>query len=449
MMTSMHKSGQKPQLRDFRSIRNKTFILQNDEVILKKSEMSILNGKRLRDYPRLMLFSTWLILGFNLILHQGWIGAFGQVIAGDFIMFYSTGVIYRTVPSLIYDYDTQIQTQQALIAPTQLPGYNPYMNPPFVAPIYSLLTYIALHWALILWTILAVVSVFLSVHLLLKLVPISEKSKELSYGQLVIIVLSFFPFVEGLQAGQNHWLTLLLVTGVIFSMFNEKWYLAGILAGLLIYKPQFVLGFIIIWLIWGNYKALLSFAVVAFGWVVCFALVNGLDLFRAYVQLSQVFMDLPYIAGFPGYLLVTFYGLLTSFFSHEAQPILSFLSQLLFIFSAIGLAWLAYKLRKHGMVERIPAIVAALIFPLLATPYALLHDMVILIPAYVLWAIYSNSRNFVYISVSVYLGAFFLTLLAALTKIAWVSLLVLGLFVSMIIWIFSRRNQAIGTSLIK
>jgi hypothetical protein len=396
-----------------------------------------------------MLFSTWLILGFNLILHQGWIGAFGQVIAGDFIMFYSTGVIYRSDSGLIYDYDTQIHTQQALIAPTQLPGYNPYMNPPFVAPIFSLLTYIALHWALICWTILAVVSVFLSVHLLLKLVPTNDKSKELSYGQLVIIVLSFFPFVEGLQSGQNHWLTLLLVSGIIYSMFNEKWYLAGILAGLLIYKPQFALGFIILWIIWGKFKALLSFAVVAFGWAGWFALVNGIDLYRTYIQLSKVFIDLPYIAGFPNYLLVTFYGLLTSFFPQEAQPILYFLSQSLFIFSAIGLAWLAYKLRKYGMVERIPAIVGALIFPLLATPYALLHDMIILIPAYVLWAIYSNSRNFINISVSVYLGAFFLTLLAVLTKIAWVSLLVLGLFVTMIVWIFSRRNQAFGTGLIQ
>lgn len=92
--------------------------------------MPILNAKRVRDYPRLMLFSTWLIIGLNLLFHQGWIGAFGQVLAGDFIMFYSTGSIYRTNPFQIYDYQTQIQTQQALVAPTVLPGYNPYMNPP-------------------------------------------------------------------------------------------------------------------------------------------------------------------------------------------------------------------------------------------------------------------------------------------------------------------------------
>jgi hypothetical protein len=153
-------------------------------------------------------------------------------------------------------------------------------------------------------------------------------------------------------------------------------------------------------------------------------------------------MDLPYIPGFPNYLLITFYGLLTSFFPHEFQPVLSILSQSLFVISAVALAWLAYKQRKEDMFGRIPAIVAALLLPLFATPYALLHDMVILIPAFVLWAIYSNSRNFIYISASVYLGAFFLTLVSALTKVAWVSLMTVGLFICMVVWGFSMRGPA-------
>ena len=377
----------------------------------------------------------------NLLLHQGWIGAFGQVIAGDFIMFYSTGEIYRSDPRLIYDYDTQNQTQQALVAPSVLPGYNPYMNPPFVAPFFSILTFTALPWALIIWTCLAIFSVLLSVSLLIKLVPNDNPVPGLSFTQLVIITLSFFPFIEGLLAGQNHWLTLLLTSAIVYSMIKEKWYLSGVLAGFLIYKPQFALGFIIVWFIWGKFKALLTFSLVALFWVGLFAAVNGFDLYQTYVQLSRVYMDLPYIPGFPNYLLVTFYGLLTSFFPHSYQSVLSVLSQSLFIVSTIGLGWLAYTHRTGDTHSRLPVIVAALILPLIATPYALLHDMVILIPAFVLWAIYSNSRSFIYISTSIYLGAFFLTFLAALTKIAWVSLLTIGLFIAIVIWVFSKHYQ--------
>jgi hypothetical protein len=410
--------------------------------------MSIINARRLRDYPRLMLFTTWLILAVNLLLHQGWIGAFGQVIGGDFIMFYSTGMIYRTNPALIYDYDTQIRTQQQLVSPTMLPGYNPYMNPPFMAPVYSLLTFISLNWAITIWTILAVLSAFLSVYWLYKLYSINQKAPVIPYWQLAIIILSFFPFIEGLQSGQNHWLTLLLVSGIIYTMFKEKYYLSGALAGVLIYKPQFALGFVIIWLFWINWKALLSFGLVALGWAGVFLLANGFNLYYVYLQLSQVFMNLPYIPGFPNYLLVTFYGLLTSIFPQNVQPVLSAISQVLFIISALGLAWLAFQFRKSGMVDRIPVIMAALVLPLIATPYALLHDMVILIPAYVLWTIYSNSRYTLYTSIIIYLGAFLLTFIAALTKIAWVSLLVIGLFVLIVVWVFSRSKTSFQTGVV-
>jgi TRAP-type C4-dicarboxylate transport system permease small subunit len=407
--------------------------------------MSIINAKRLRDYPRLMLFSTWLILAINLLLHQGWIGAFGQLIGGDFIMFYSTGQIYRSNPDLIYDYDTQIRTQQELVNPTILPGYNPYMNPPFMAPFYSLLTYVPLNWAIIIWTLLAILSVFVSAYLLYRLFFISQQKPTFPCGQLIVIIFSFFPFLEGLQSGQNHWLTLLLVSAIIYAIFKEQPFLAGALAGVLIYKPQFVLGFILIWLIWKNWKALLAFGLVALGWAGIFMLVNGFDLYWVYLQLSQVFMNLPYIPGFPNYLLVTFYGLLTSIFPQSAQTVLSILSQILLMIYAGGLAWLAYQYRKSDNLQRIPVFLAALIFPLLATPYALLHDMLILIPAFVLVSIYSKSRYTLYAFIIIYLGSFFLTFIAVLTKIAWVSLLVIGLFISILIWTFSRFKPSLRT----
>jgi alpha-1,2-mannosyltransferase len=403
--------------------------------------MLFLNAKRLRDYPRLMLIAAWLVIGINLLFHQGWMGAFGQVIGGDFIMFYSTGQIYRSEPGLIFDYDTQINTQQKLVRPTILPGYNPYMNPPYVAPFYSLWTIIPLHSAFILWTILALSSVLLTAFMLFKLIQVKGKTSELSYTQLVIIIFSFFPFIEGLLAGQNHWITLLLVTGIVFSMIKEKPYAAGIFAGLLIYKPQFVLGFIIIWLVWKQFKSLFSFCLVALSWGGLFLFANGFGLFQTYMQQSQVFMSLPYIEGFPKYLLVTFYGFLTSIFPQNTQSILSTLSNLLFILGTVGLIWLAYALRNYNVRTQVPAIVAALLLPLLATPYALLHDMVILIPAFVLWTIYNNSSEFTKLSFVTYLGVFLLTFIGSVTKTAWVSLLIMGICAAMISWSLSNRKH--------
>ena len=402
--------------------------------------MTFLNARRLRDYPRLMLITTWIILGANLLLHQGWIGALGQVIGGDFIMFYSTGEIYRSNPGLIYDYDTQVSTQQSLVSPTSLPGYNPFMNPPFVAPMYSLLTYLPLPWSMVIWTVLAFFCVIASAWLLIKLLPSGLLSSGFNFQQLAIITLSFFPFIEGVQSGQNHWLTLFLITGLILATVREKWYLAGVMAGLLIYKPQFIVGFIVLWLVWRNLKAIFSFGLVAALWVGIFTLINGFEPFQTYSQLSKAFMLLPYISGFPRYLLVTFYGFTTSLLPQSAQSALYWLSQILFVLSLLGLAWLAYKLYHRPMAGRTPALVAALLVPLLATPYALLHDLLILIPGFVLCLQFIHSRNLLYAAIITYLGAFLFTLLGVITNFPWVSLLTMGLSAGLAYWLYTNRK---------
>src|SRR4030065_170950 len=89
--------------------------------------------------------------------------------------------------------------------------------------------------------------------------------------------------------------------------------------------------------------------------------------------------------------------------------------------------------RQKSIIDRIPAIVLAILLPLLATPYALLHDLVILIPGFVLWTHYDPRRELLLAAITIYFGAFFLTLLSALSHIALNALLVIGL-VALIIY---------------
>jgi hypothetical protein len=403
--------------------------------------MAFLNSKRLRDYPRLMLITVWLILGINVLFHQGWIGAFGQVIGGDFIVFYKTGVIYRSDPLLTYDYATQDSVQKSIVRPSVIPSNNPFQNPPYVAPLFALLTYVSLPVAFSIWSLLSVLSCFITCYVLSKSVPTNLIETGLTYKQLVIITLSFFPFIEGLLAGQNHWLSLLLTTGILITMIKERWYLSGIFAGLLLYKPQFIIGYLILWLIWRNYKALLSFAIVSISWLGIFVLINGLGLFNTYSQISQAYMFLPYIEGWPNYLLTTFYGFLTSIFSIDQQPAIYLVTQIIFISCGVCLAWFAFRLRKQTIEERTPVIVAALLFPILATPYVLLHDLVVLIPGFIVWARYSSSRLLLYSAILTYLGTFVLTLTGAITKFAWLPLLIIYLVIVMIMGIYTNRNR--------
>lgn len=398
------------------------------------------NQKRLRDYPRLMFVCVWLILAVNVLLRTGWAGGFGQIIGGDFVVFYSTGLLYAKIPDSIYDFDQQADIQQKLVSPTVLRGLNPNINPPYVVPIYTLLSALPLTWSFITWTALSLLFVFTAVAIMMKILSSNIQNKGLTYPQLLILVLSFFPFIESILAGQNSSLTLFLMTCLIYFTLKEKFLVSGIFAGLMIYKPQYIIGFIVIWIVWKNLRSLASFALVVTLWVGSFYLLNGPELFIRYMDLSKQLLLLPYIEGFPAYLLVTFYGLLTTIFPLSTQPYLYNLTQLILVFSILFLGLYAYRLRHKNILERTPIITLAILLPLFAAPYTLLHDLVIVIPGFILWARYNPRRELLLAAIIVYTGAFILTFIGALSHIALNSLLVIGLF-ALNIWGLVKNNR--------
>ncbi len=387
-----------------------------------------------------MFITIWVILCFSVLFRQGWLSAFRQIIGTDFITLYSSGLIYRTDISHLYDLSTQAAVQQSLIEPTQLAGVNPFISPPYVAAFYSLFTFVKLPLAFILWTILTIGMTMIAIHSLIRLLP-SSTSASFNSWQLMVIVLSFFPFIEGLQAGQNHALTLLLVSLIVIFTLEERWFPAGLMAGFLIYKPQMILGLILLWLIWRKYKALAGIALVALAWAGLVLLLNGLSPYVSYLKASQEFLLLPYMQGFPAYLLLTFYGLLSTLFPIQYLPAINSASLALSVMLFIVLAWLAFKSRSLPVLERAPVLALALLIPLFATPYALFHDLVILIPTFILWARYDRSRPLLLAAIAVYLGSFFLPLIASTTKIALMSVITIGLAAAILTWTFTQRKE--------
>jgi len=234
---------------------------------------------------------------------------------------------------------------------------------------------------------------------------------------------------------------LILITGITVSTLSRRWYLAGALAGLMLYKPQYILGFLILWFVWREFKALVSFAAVAGIWAGSFLLLHGFDLYQEYLVVSSVLLQLPYDKGFPGYLLVTIYGLLTTALPQVVWPIIHRTTQILLIVLGMALTWFALRIRQRPLEGRVPALVLAMLYPLLATPYALLHDMIILIPAFVLWSRQDTSRRLLYVVTLVYLGTFFLPLVAYQLKIAIIALIPIGLLFEQLRWITLNRAE--------
>jgi hypothetical protein len=398
--------------------------------------MHFFNSKRLRNYPKIFLITIAVAFMINIVTHDGWLGGGGKIIGSDFVTLYGAGELYRENIDGLYDFGAQYEIQQELIHPTQLPGLNPFISPPYVAFLYSIMTTITLPVSFAVNVLCTLVAIVLAVFGMVKMAPGWLLEAGLGRKRLLILVASFFPFSIGLLVGQNHGFTLLLITGIVLFSISGRWTLAGILAAALIYKPQFVLGFLILWLVWKEFKAIFSFAVSA-GILVGSPIIQyGMQPFLEYFSISSTLWDLPYITGFPGSLLVTPYGMLTTLLPVGASSSIRALLLILFILLGIGLAWFGIRDRERLLNQRSTSMILALLFPLLATPYVLVHDLVILVPAFILWTHETKEKLVLSVAIFTYIGGLVFPIFGDLIHIAFVAILPITFFIAFLYSIF-------------
>jgi hypothetical protein len=391
------------------------------------------NSKRFRIYPIIILITTWSIVAINIFTRDGWQGGFGQIIGSDFITLYSAGLLYRDDIEHLYDLEVQWGSQQDLVEPTNLKGVNPFISPPYVALAYSLFAKLPLQYAFISWSAMSLLLLAMAIPLLLRLIPEQPKSTRISRFRLLIIILAFFPFILGWQVGQNHTLTLLLISAILVFTMKNRPILAGLMAGFLIYKPQFAIGFLIIWLVWREYRALLAFGCISAIWIAISLIHYGIPPYQQYGQMGTLLLNLPYIDGFPGYLLVTIYGFLATLLPNTTAPIISNLVYPIMILCGAGLALIAFTFRKRSLSERIPVIILAVLYPFLATPYVLFHDLLILFPVFILWQQNPKSQSYFIFSVLLfYLGGLLLPTSAHFLQVAIMAIIPLVVFYGII-----------------
>jgi hypothetical protein len=392
--------------------------------------MPLLERRRLVGYPRLLLACFALVVLANALFADGWMGGLGQFIGVDFVTLYAAGWLYRFDPAHLYDFGRQGALQAALVR-ADLAGTNPTISPPWVAQAYSALTPLPLAAAFALWTALSLLCVALAVELGLSRLAPGELRGKLGRGQALVVVCSSLPFVEGLQVGQNHAVTLLLATAVAAATLAGRYGLAGALAGCLLYKPHFALGFLILWCVWRPAAALAAFLAVAGAWCGSALLAKGLGPFLAYAELGRYLLRLPWVEGFPAFLLVTPYGLLATLLPESAAGALRVLAHALLAALAAALAAFAFAQRALPVAARRESVALALVFPLLASPYALLHDLLVLFPAFlVLCHGRTRSPALLRSAVASYCGATLLPMLGSPLEVALAALVPIALLVA-------------------
>jgi hypothetical protein len=394
---------------------------------------NFLNSKRLRDYPRLILIASSSVILLNVLLKHGWIGGLtGILLWGDYICYYAAAVLYRINIAQLYDSTIQQNMQFSLISPTIPPGTTLYTYPPNAALFHSILSYIPLTFSLILWCGISIICVIVAAKLMHRFFVGENLSKNgLSSLQLSVIIFSSFAFIEGFNAGQMHSITLLLMVAIVIATMKEKWFLAGLLAAGLTFKPQFVIGFLIIWFIWKKYYAILVFILFTLIWNGIVLITKGITPYLDFIVYLKYMVYLPYIKeGIPHSILSTPYTFIASFLPFKYASLWNTIYYGIIVVLVALFAFLAFKLRKLPTSKQSILISLALLFPLIITPYALLHDLLVLFPIMILLAIdHETDRRLLLAAVTIYIAMLILPLVSYVTKTALLGLIPAILFI--------------------
>jgi hypothetical protein len=292
----------------------------------------------------------------------------GDPIGTDHIAFYSAArLINEGHGPLMYDYEFLGEYQSALV--DWRGGLDAYRNPPFYALLYTptaRLPYAASYW---IWAMIGLLILALGLRVI-------GPSGPCSY---FLWACSFYPVFATFTFGQNSLLSFGIFCAVFACLERRCRFAAGMVAGLLLFKPQLLLGIVVWWAIDCRryWPAILGGVVTS---LILTALTLGLALDETQEYIKR-FRDIASYDAFELYNLHTprGFGTLISGGNKEVGSLVALGCGV----AAIG--WFVVMWRRHR--DHLPIIYAAMIFlTLWASPHTMIYEWsIVLIPAVLLW----------------------------------------------------------------
>jgi len=240
---------------------------------------------RLIWYPRLLLGALALALLVVLAAGDGSSTAGGRV-GGDYPAFYGAGtIVLDGAIDELYSPSVQATAQADLHGDES--GYLAFAYPPHVAVAYAPLAAVPYRLSYLVHTILMAGAVLAALQLIRPLVAVVDRW----YWPLAAAAISVFPLFRAVGAGQNTALTLLLVALVWRALVDQHEILAGVAAGLLLFRPQYAIPLIGLLFLAGHRRAVAAAGGVAIGTWSVNALVLGPGWVTGWLEEVRPFIE--------------------------------------------------------------------------------------------------------------------------------------------------------------
>jgi hypothetical protein len=355
---------------------------------LRNGDLVTRERMRLIGFALLFAFAvalTWLAATSN-----GLSDAQGRPIGTDFSNVYAAGTyVLEGRPQAPFDPATQYAREQAIFgAATPFYGWH---YPPFflfVAAVLALMPYVA---ALLAWQAASLGLYLLTLRAIVlgsaSTSPAPVRAVSAADRLWLLLALAFPAVFVNLGHGHNGLLTAALIGGALVAL-DRRPLVAGVLLGLLAYKPQFGILIPVVLVATGRWRVLATAAATVAALIAITTVVFGPSVWDAFFASAHFTRTVVLEAGETGW--------------HKIQSVFAWVRMW------GGPVWLAYAVQSAVTITLAAALVwlwrrpvdfelqaaALIIAAILATPYSLDYDMTALAPAIAFLALHGLRQGF-------------------------------------------------------
>jgi hypothetical protein len=377
---------------------------------------------RLRAYSLILLGLSVLVFAGWIAVSDGLIDRNGQPIGTDFSNVYAAGTLtWQGRAADAYEPALQHAAEKAMFDGREVPFYG-WHYPPFFFAIAVLVAAVPYAWGLAIWLLASFAAYLAAIRAIL---PRRE----------TLLVAAAFPAVfVNVGHGHNGFLTAALLGGALHWLDRRPW-LAGVLIGLLAYKPQFGILIPIALMASGRWRTIGAAAATVAALVAISFVLLGSGIWHAFADSMNFTQTVVLEQGGTGWQKIQ--SIFSAVRAWGASVPVAYAAQAtLFTALAATLAWLwhsdaAFELKAAALA----------LGSLLATPYVLDYDLVALAVAIAFFARHGLRCGFRDFEISLLAAAWIAPLLSR--SIAGATSIPLGLLVELAFYALVLRRAAL------
>jgi hypothetical protein len=386
-----------------------------------------LTPARARGYSLILLGICTLAIAGWIAASDGLIDRNGKPLGTDFSNVYAAGSLtWQGRPAEAYQPALQHAEEQAVFGGREVPFYG-WLYPPFFFSVAFLVASLPYAWGLAIWLAASLAAYLAAMRAIL---PRPE----------TLLIAAAFPAVFiNIGHGQNGFLTAALLGGALHWLDRRPW-LAGVLIGLLAYKPQFGVLIPVALLAGGRWSTIgAAVATIAALLAVSFVTLGG-GVWHAFADSMTFTQTVVLEQGGIGWEKIQ--SVFSAMRMWGAGVHLAYAVQIaLALMLAASLAWLwrsnaAFELKASALATA----------SLLATPYVLDYDLVALAVGIAFFVRHGLSRSFRTFEISLLAAAWMVPLLSR--GVAGATGIPLGLVVLLALYVFTLRRALIDRATI-